>query len=114
MQTKLIEQTKPKKVKVLKGLTSPQIHRLSELAGIVRDAHDAHHKLVKTVRDRQREALNEALQCGKALNEAKEICGHGKWMTWLGERCKGVNIKTAQRYMRVAANSTDLSNLDGL
>ena len=40
-----------------------------------------------------------ALEVGKALIEAKALCGHGKWADWLDSA--EIPARTAQRYMKL-------------
>ena len=42
-------------------------------------------------------AADKALACGAALVEAKALCKHGEWATWLAST--GVPERSAQRYM---------------
>lgn len=51
------------------------------------------------------QALSTAAECaiaaGHALQEAKELIGHGKWLPWLNDNC-AIPERTAQRYMVLA------------
>ena len=52
------------------------------------------------------DAIAAAVKAGKYLIEAKVLLGHGTWLGWLKENCKGVSEKTAQRYMTLAKSDT--------
>ena len=58
---------------------------------------DAEHEAVLVSLSR---GLDHARQCGECLAQAKELCGHGKWLSWLEKNCK-VEKRQAQRYLRV-------------
>lgn len=45
--------------------------------------------------------LEQAIQTGEALTEAKKIVGHGKWLVWLAENCPTVSHQSASKYMRI-------------
>lgn len=75
------------------------VTKLNALARQIRDGHDATEKLVKSAKDRAREALGEAIITGKALTEAKQIIGFGGFTRWLKEHCKKVSHDTCNRYM---------------
>jgi hypothetical protein len=63
------------------------------------------------------EALLAAWRAGQLLRERKiairRSMGPGAWINWLGRHFKG-SIRTAQRYMALAKNVTDVSHLSGL
>ena len=46
--------------------------------------------------------LEHAIAAGMLLIEAKELVGHGKWLTWLQANCPAVGPRQAQTYMRLA------------
>jgi hypothetical protein len=52
------------------------------------------------------EALKHAIECGKALNLAKEnvIAAKGKWTKWREEHIPEISQQTASLYMRLAEN----------
>ena len=87
------------------------LQQLDRLARTIRSRYEAAGRLSQTAKERGREAVAEAILCGQALNEAKSIVGHGGWLKWLEEHCKGVCYRTAQNYMRVA-NTKAVSHLD--
>ena len=61
------------------------------------------------------EAIQAYLNCGAALLEAKESCGHGAWLPWL--TASGVPERTAQRMMKLAAEgfkSDTVTDLGGI
>jgi hypothetical protein len=55
--------------------------------------------LGKTIRT----ALEEAIEIGRLLAEAKSLVRHGDWLTWLGEHFLG-SVRSADRYMQLAAH----------
>ena len=87
------------------------LQQLDRLARTIRSRYESAGRLSQTAKERGREAVAEAILCGQALNEAKSIVGHGGWLKWLEEHCKGVCHRTAQNYMRVA-NTKAVSHLD--
>jgi len=93
-----------------KNLSITQLQKLDKLAREIRSSYDSAGKLAKSARERSREALAEAMLCGKALNEAKGMVGHGGWLKWIAAHCKGVSHDTATRYMHLA-NSAHVRNL---
>ncbi|XOV81654.1 MAG: DUF3102 domain-containing protein [bacterium] len=57
--------------------------------------------------------IKHYIEAGNLLQEAKESCGHGKWERYL-ENEIGIKPRTAQRYMRLAANTSRVSHLESL
>lgn len=53
------------------------------------------------------------IEAGKLLQEAKDSCDHGKWENYLRAEI-GIRPRTAQRYMRLAANTSRVSHLGSL
>ena len=55
------------------------------------------------------------IEVGRALNELKEILGHGKWERHIAEALapSGITERTAQRYMKMAAQA-DADSTDNL
>ncbi len=53
-------------------------------------------------------AIKHALEAGKLLIEAKEVCNHGDWLPFL--ESIDINPRTCQRYMRLAKNEHLLIN----
>jgi hypothetical protein len=47
------------------------------------------------------ERAGNAIACGRALLELREVVGRGSWNRWMVERC-GLNRMTANRYIRLA------------
>lgn len=64
--------------------------------------------LVKSVKDKSRQALAEALIAGAALAKVKTIIGYGGFGKWLKENCKAITEKTAQKYMQLANRGSEL------
>lgn len=76
-------------------------NRLAVLADEVRAAHSA-------VMMHMRQTVESAMDAGDRLIEAKELLPHGRWLPWL--RGCGISARTAQRYMRLAANREHLKS----
>lgn len=100
----------------MSNLSVEQLKTLSKLAGDIRGRYETAVALANSAKDKAREAIAEAILCGKALNDAKAMVGHGEWLHWLAEHCKDICEKTAQNYMRLAktkhvADLTDLPSL---
>lgn len=73
-------------------------NRLTHLACEVRAAHADMEAALQT-------SAQRAIDAGRALIEAKELCGHGGWLPWLAEA--GVRERTAQRLMKLAASNLE-------
>ena len=54
--------------------------------------------------------LEHAIRAGEALSEAKAQLPHGEWLPWLDANFDATN-RTAQMYMRLAANAKHVSHL---
>src|SRR5262249_51634246 len=58
--------------------------------------------------------LKHAIECGKALNLAKENVlstkPKGKWLRWLEEHCPDIHRNTAALYMRLAENEDKIAD----
>jgi Protein of unknown function (DUF3102) len=81
---------------------------LDDLARRVNLAHEGALRSART-------AIEYAIECGRLLTEAKALVGHGNWLPWLKENTI-VSERTAQRWMRFAANAETLlakSDTDG-
>lgn len=65
-------------------------NRLPVLADEIRQAHLDVERAATT-------AAEKALDAGRALIEAKALCGHGRWLPWL--HTAGIPERSAQRYM---------------
>jgi Protein of unknown function (DUF3102) len=72
-------------------------------------------KIAGQINQHRRQSLERIALIGALLEEAKEICGHGNWGTWLKDNF-GWSDKTAQNYMRVNSlgKSVKLSDLEGI
>jgi hypothetical protein len=66
-------------------------------------------KLVEQVRSHSRSSTKSIIAIGKALLDAKQRLGHGKFVGWVKAEC-GFTIRAAQNYMR-AAELTDKSEI---
>lgn len=68
--------------------------RLAQLAEKAKEAHQA-------AQDSAATAVERALEAGRALLEARDLCPHGTWIPWLKEHFKQ-EVGTARSYMRAA------------
>lgn len=75
---------------------------LPELAGIIRREH-------RLAEQHAMQAVNHAMEAGRLLIEAKALCSHGKWLSWLADNFEG-SARTAQAYMRLYENRDALAN----
>jgi Protein of unknown function (DUF3102) len=62
-----------------------------------------HHLLAQAA---AKTAVEHALKAGKLLVQAKAAAKHGEWLSFLIE--VGINVRTAQRYMKLANNEHKL------
>jgi hypothetical protein len=62
---------------------------------------------IEKVNSGMRTVVAEAFEAGRLLIQAKQLCGHGKWLSWLGENV-GISERIAQYYMKLARNSEKL------
>ncbi len=86
---------------------SKEFSRNQELLDLMKAANE-HLDGVCTAHSR---SIDQAIKCGKALEAAKDIVGHGKWCNFVRDNFNG-SRRTAQRYMNVrraiASGSVDL------
>lgn len=85
-----------------KSVTTNTIAQLNELKRLKKEIVSTFENttaLVKSSKDKARQALAEAILCGKALKAAKEIIGYGGFTRWLKENCKAIADRTARQYM---------------
>jgi Protein of unknown function (DUF3102) len=75
---------------------------LTTLAGRIRAEHEAVSTALK-------ESVRHAIEAGELLIEAKDQLKHGRWLPWLADHCT-ISDRTAQLYMRVAKNRTEVEN----
>ena len=68
----------------------------------------------RTVEELFHGALKRAVEAGELLMEAKSQVSHGQWLPWLEANCRKVPNRTAQAYMKLAANKTNIAHLDGV
>ena len=85
--------------------------RLKILATEINEAYSEVETMIAAAQKQGADALKLAVDCGKALIQAKQATGHGGWMLWLAKNCKKVHPRTAQNYMRLASNTKALSYL---
>lgn len=75
---------------------------LEEYAKAILEAHQSVEATDRLSKTNGKESIVAAAKAGKYLNDAKALVGHGNWLKWLAENCKGVSDSTAQRYMKIA------------
>ncbi len=110
--TQIQTEIKKKKLHPVEArLATTSIRRLAELKRIIIDGTEATEKLIKTAKERSREALSEAMLCGNALLEAKKILGYGKFMRWCKENIQQVSHQTITRYIQLSQEWSQVSNL---
>jgi hypothetical protein len=79
---------------------------MSELARIDTLAAEINHYHAKC-EEAVGQAVAYAMEAGDRLAKVKDGLGHGEWLPWLEKNFKGTP-RTAQAYMRVAANRGEL------
>ena len=84
---------------------APGDNRLPALAAEIEAAHQAAYGAART-------ALEHAAECGRLLLEAKAAVGHGGWLPWL-EANTSVSARQSQKYMRLAANWSEIEGKCG-
>lgn len=77
---------------------------LVTIARRINDREEAIGILKKQTLDKAAEALREVLLQGSDLLKVKATLRHGQWLNWLTSHCPLVSARTAQDYMRLAAN----------
>ncbi|HVA46874.1 MAG TPA: hypothetical protein VNH11_10955 [Pirellulales bacterium] len=73
--------------------------RQADLARLARRANEAHGRVAESLQ----QAVANALEVGRALLQAREICEKGKFTAWLGANFDG-GPSTARGYMRLVVN----------
>jgi hypothetical protein len=53
------------------------------------------------------------LNAGETLSEAKEKVGHGNWMDFLRDRCRGLSDRSARLYIQLAKNRSLFEDENG-
>jgi hypothetical protein len=79
-----------------------------ELSDLLAALNAEHGRAIRSART----TIDHATRCGEMLIEAKARIQHGQWETWLEDHTQ-VSLRTSQRYMRLASNTTSVSLLDG-
>jgi len=85
--------------------TFRHFNRLERLAKKINATHFKADRLWKTVKEKNQQLIREVIRCGKLLDKAKNLCGHGNWLTWLEDNCKGIGERTAQKYISLAKHA---------
>lgn len=70
------------------------------LAGLAEKIDTLHSAALSS----HRKSIEQAIECGRVLNEAKALVGHGQWLSWLEANTR-VDERTARRWMRYANNA---------
>jgi hypothetical protein len=70
------------------------LKRLAELAPKINASHDLAWGTLRT-------SMEQAIECGRLLAEAKALCSHGHWLPWLRANTT-VSERTAQGWMLYA------------
>jgi len=87
-----------------KAMSKPKDNSALSFIGQIQTEH-------KAVLKADGEALKHAIQCGKALNLAKEnvLAAKGKWGQWREEHIPEISQQTASLYMRLAENEESVA-----
>ena len=75
-------------------------NRLPILAAEIKRLHGEAKQLAEA-------SVARAIEAGEYLIEAKQQLKHGEWLPWLSEHC-GMSPRSAQLYMHVAKNKTEI------
>ncbi|MDB6027537.1 MAG: hypothetical protein JWM68_3760 [Verrucomicrobiales bacterium] len=89
----------------MKAIPIQTATKLEQLAKEIRSLHDNTERLSVFAKSKCNEAVAEAILCGKAINEAKKLVGHGQFAKWLKKNCPKISDRTARRYMALANRS---------
>ena len=84
--------------------------QLAKLARQIKEREDVIDHRKRLMIGEGIEALKEILLQGRDLALAKAVCAHGKWLPWLAANFPK-STDTAQRYMRLAANTDRVRHL---
>lgn len=97
------------------ALLKPNEPRANELHALARDINGREDTIAalkgKTI-GATNEWICEVILQGEALNRAKAMVPHGNWLEWMKCHCPLVTERNAQRYMRIAANATRVSDME--
>jgi hypothetical protein len=85
------------------GLSTEVARPLTEMAGEI----NLKHVQAQEAAD---EAVRVAAETGDLLAEVKDRLKHGEWLPWLADNFRA-DVRTAQGYMRLAANAQRVSHL---
>lgn len=66
-----------------------------------------------SIRIHQKNMVENALEIGRDLTEAKETCRHGEWLPWL-KSVGGISSSTAANYMKIAREVDENSRIASL
>ena len=79
---------------------------LPELAARIMAEHEAAGVAIKR-------GLGHAIEAGKLLIEAKDLCDHGQWLPWLEANCQ-IPGRTVRHYMWLARRESKIGNVADL
>jgi hypothetical protein len=86
--------------------------QLQECIGHIKASHEAVEFHQKAVTKHGKESIKAALECGRYLQQAKTIVGHGTFMAWCDKHFPKLDHKTLTNYMSLHTNWEDLPKVD--
>ena len=92
-------QTKTTTKKTTQTTSVADQRKLAALKKRIVDGHKTTEQLIKSTKEKARQALEEAILVGKALADAKALIPYGGFTRWIEKECK-LNDRTAQRYIQ--------------
>jgi hypothetical protein len=87
------------------------MNNLVALARRINDREEAIEALRRQSVNKVNETLAEVLLQGQDLIEIKARCAHGNWQSWLRANCPKLSLRSAQRYMALAAKAPGVERL---
>ena len=91
-----------------KSNTIKEPSELKQLACELRESYETVAGLIKSAREKNREALAEAILCGQKLKRARELVGPGGWVRWLQENCPQISRQTALKWMKLGSHNLQI------
>jgi len=90
--------------------------RLERLAENINDQYRQAFSFASEAIKNGNAAVRSAIACGKMLDQAKRLIGHGRWLKWLSDNCSEIDERTAQNWMRLSKTKhvSDLENFANL
>jgi hypothetical protein len=83
------------------------IRAVLDLSPEISAAYSQAATLAGTAREKARDAVYRAYQCGQLLNRQKDGLDHGQWEQWLATNCPEIAPCTARRYMKLAKKANE-------